>query len=149
MNKKKLTPYIAALEHGYKSGLEDKVAEQLKALGFEPNYEKLKLYYIIPESTHSYRPDFIPRRAVLEPSFIYQFKSPRILVIETKGRFLLEDRKKHILLKQQYPNLDLRFVFTNSKTPIRKGSKTTYGMWCNKEGFKYADKLIPKEWLNE
>jgi len=40
-------------------------------------------------------------------------------------------------------------VFTNSNTKINKGSKTTYGMWCSKNGFLYADKLIPKEWLNE
>jgi hypothetical protein len=60
----------------------------------------------------------------------------------------LEDRKKHLLIREQYPNLDIRFVFTNSKAKINKGSKTTYADWCDKNSFKYADKLIPKEWFN-
>jgi len=51
------------------------------------------------------------------------------------------------LIKEQYPKLDIRFVFSRSKTKINKGSNTTYGMWADKYGFPYADKLIPKEWL--
>ena len=53
------------------------------------------------------------------------------------------------MLREQYPDMDLRFVFTNSKGKIRKGSKTTYAMWCNKYGFQYADKLIPASWFKE
>ncbi len=147
---KKLTAYSAALKHGYKSGLEDKVAEQLKSLGFEPNYEKIKLGYCVPESRHIYTPDFCPIMGKIDSIDVLTLVNKgRLLVIETKGRLLLSDRKKHILIKQQFPEIDLRFIFTNSKTPIIKGSKTTYGMWCDKEGFKYADKLVPEEWLHE
>ena len=45
--------------------------------------------------------------------------------------------------------MDLRFVFNNSKAKLSKKSKTTYADWCNKNGFKFADKLIPDEWFNE
>lgn len=117
----------------YKSGLEEKVANQLKTLGItEDIYEKMTIEYIVPESTHKYTPDF---------------SLPNGTIVETKGIFELEDRKKHLLIKQQHPELDIRFVFSNSRSKIYKGSKTTYAQWCSKNNFKYADKLIPKEWL--
>ena len=97
-------------------------------------YETTKIKYTIPESLHTYTPDFL---------------LPNGIIIESKGRFLAEDRKKHLLIKSQYPDLDIRFVFSNSKTKIRKGSPTSYGDWCTKNDFKFADKLIPEEWLNE
>ena len=88
----------------------------------------------MPESVHVYTPDF---------------KLPNKIIIESKGRFVSEDRKKHLLVKQQRPDLDIRFVFSNSKAKISKGSKTSYADWCIKHGFLYADKLIPEEWINE
>lgn len=54
-----------------------------------------------------------------------------------------------IRVKEQHPELDIRFVFSNSKTKISKKSKTSYGMWCEKHGFPYSNKLIPKDWINE
>ncbi len=60
-----------------------------------------------------------------------------------------DDRAKHLLVKAQHPNLDLRFVFSRSKAPLYKGSPTTYAMWCDKHGFKYADKDVPDAWLKE
>lgn len=92
------------------------------------------MLYTVPVSYHEYTPDF---------------RLPNGIFIETKGRFVLEDRKKHVLIKQQHPELDIRFVFQNSKNKIRKGSPTTYADWCKKHGFLYADKTIPQEWLDE
>jgi hypothetical protein len=40
-------------------------------------------------------------------------------------------------------------VFNNSRAKLYKGAKSSYGDWCKKYGFKYADKVIPKEWLEE
>ena len=125
----------AARSKGYRSGLEDKVATQLKESGITFEYEKKRVKYIVPQSSHTYTPDFVfPNRG---------------LIVETKGLFSLADRKKHLLIKEQHPELDIRFVFSNSKTKIRKGSPTSYGDWATQNGFKFADKLIPKEWLNE
>jgi hypothetical protein len=123
-----------AIKHGYRSGLEDKISEQLKSLSVPVRYEELKISYSVPESLHTYTPDF---------------ELPNGIIIESKGRFVAADRKKHLLIKQQYPHLDIRFVFSNSRTKINKGSKTSYADWCNKFGFLYADKLIPKEWIDE
>jgi hypothetical protein len=121
------------LKEGFRSGLEDKVAVQLRAAGFDPHYEEDVIPYTKPERIHKYHPDFRLRDG---------------LYIETKGRFVTADRQKHILIKAQHPDIEIRFVFSNSKARISKSSKTTYADWCIKHGFLYADKLIPKDWLS-
>ena len=121
----------AAYQRSFRSGLEVKVATKLKESGVEFEYETLKIKYRVDE-IRTYTPDFV---------------FPNGLIVETKGYFDSNDRKKHLLIKVQFPELDIRFVFQNSSTKIRKGSKTSYGDWCQKNGFIYADKEVPKEWL--
>jgi hypothetical protein len=123
-----------ALLAGYKSGLEDSIFNQMKEQNVEIEYEPFKIPYKIPASSHKYTPDFVLANGV---------------IVETKGRFVPTDRKKHLLVKEQYPELDIRFVFSNSKSKLRKGSPTSYADWCNKYGFKFADKWIPGEWVEE
>jgi hypothetical protein len=123
-----------AIKYGFRSGLEERVAEQLDQLGIEYTYEKVKLKYIRPASAHVYTPDFVLANGI---------------IVETKGRFLPADRMKHIMVKKHNPKLDIRFVFSNSNARISKASRTTYAEWCRKNGYKYADKTIPIEWLQE
>ena len=54
---------------------------------------------------------------------------------------------KHLLVKKQNPNFDIRFLFVNAKNKINKFSKTTYGEWCDKHNIKWAERVIPKIWL--
>ena len=122
------------LLHGFRSGLEDKVSQQLLDEGVPVKYEEMYIEYTRPQSSHKYTPDF---------------ELPNGIIIETKGRFMVSDRKKHLLIKEQHPELDIRFVFSNSKAKINKNSKTTYALWCTKNGFKFADKLIPLAWLKD
>ena len=133
--KKPLSVRQVALKHGFRSGLEDKIAENLTNLGIPFEYEKLVIGYIQPAKDRKYTPDFV----LLNNS----------IIIESKGRFITADRQKHLMIKEQYPDLDIRFVFSNSKAKLSKLSQTTYGMWCDKHGFKYADKDIPLTWLKE
>ena len=132
--RKSLTQKQVAKKYGFRSGLEERIAEQLDKAGVEYTYEQVKLNYIKPASKHVYTPDFVLANGI---------------IVETKGRFLLADRQKHILVKKHNPTLDIRFVFSNSKARISKTSTTTYASWCEKNGFKYADKTIPQEWLDE
>ena len=97
--------------------------------------------YVEPASNHKYTPDF-------PVSFHADGITPR-LVIETKGRFMPDDRAKHLLLKAQHPETEVRFVFSRSSAPLYKGSPTTYAMWCSKHGFTYADKRVPQAWIDE
>ena len=108
------------------------IDESLKAHGIDGEYEKHIISYTKPETKHKYHPDF---------------RLPNGIFVETKGRFLTADRKKHLLIKAQYPNLDIRFLFQNAKVRISKSSKTTYADWCIKYGFKFAEKTIPPDWL--
>lgn len=130
---RKVTKRQAAVKNGYRSGLEEVVDSTLKQRNIDGEYEKHKIKYTVPATDHTYTPDF---------------RLPNGIFVETKGRFVVEDRKKHVLIKKQHPELDIRFVFQNSKNKIRKGSPTTYADWCIKHGFIYADKTIPQEWLD-
>lgn len=122
-----------AVKLGFRSGFENEIYKQIERNGEEPKYETFKIDYVIPESKHKYTPDFILDNGI---------------IIETKGRFVTSDRKKHLLIKKQHPELDIRFLFQNAKAKLNKGSKTTYADWCEKNGFIYADKFIPKEWFD-
>jgi hypothetical protein len=128
------TSKVRALVEGYRSGLEEKVAAQLDALELPAQYEQYKLNYEVPARVATYTPDFV---------------LPNGIIIETKGRFVTEDRKKHKLIQLCHPALDIRFVFSNPNTKIGKKSKTTYSAWCDALGFKYAKALIPTAWANE
>jgi hypothetical protein len=123
-----------ALKAGYRSGLEEEICQQLDAKGVVYEYEKMKVKYIKPASEHQYTPDIVLDNGI---------------ILELKGRFLIADRKKHMLIKRQQPQLDIRFVFSNSNQKLAKGSRTTYAAWCVKNDFLYADKIIPQDWLNE
>ena len=120
--------------NGYRSGFENKVASALSEQSISFEYEVTQIEYIKPQTNHKYTVDFT---------------LPYGILIETKGRWTTEDRKKHLLIKDQHPNLDIRFVFQNPKGKIRKGSKTTYADYCDKHGILWADKEIPNEWLLE
>ena len=122
----------------FRSGLERQNARQLQLAGVPFRYEDEKIRYLKPAKNSTYTPDFIITTA-----------SGKEIIIETKGRFLTADRQKHLLIQNQHPDLDIRFVFSNSNTKISKGSKTTYAMWCESKGFLYADKFVPQEWMEE
>jgi hypothetical protein len=123
-------------ELGYRSGLEETIAQSLLDAGVPFEYEETFIEYLRPAKWSKYRPDFVITRP-----------DQSQIIVETKGRFLTADRQKHLLVKQQHPSLDIRFVFSRSAERISKQSKTTYAMWCEKNGFIFADKSIPPAWL--
>lgn len=138
MPRKKLSVRAVARKHGFRSGLEDKTAVQLKESKIGYEYETLKISYTKPATEHTYTPDFI-----------LQKKNGENMIIETKGRWVTEDRKKLKLIVSQNPDLDLRILFQNPNVKIRKGSKTTYGDFASKLGVKWAKAPIPVDWLKE
>ena len=134
MPKKKQTARQRAIANGYRSGLEEATAERYANLGISVEYEKYCVSYEVPARTARYTPDFV---------------QPNGIVIETKGRFQTKDRQKHILIKKQFQDLDLRFVFSNPNDRISKQSNTTYADWCEENGFLYAKGTVPGEWIEE
>jgi hypothetical protein len=123
----------AARASGYRSGLESAVARQLIALGEEFEYEVLRIPFQVEETKH-YIPDFVLRNGI---------------ILELKGRWLSPDRKKHRLVHAQYPDLDIRYIFSRPSERISKQSRTTYAKFCETQGWKYSGPICPVEWLRE
>lgn len=120
-------------QRGFRSGLEDKIAEQIKIAGLSVLYETDKISYVVPARSAKYTPDF-------KLGNFY---------VETKGFWSTSDRHRHLLIKDQHPDLDIRFVFSNQNAKLYKGSPTSYAMYCEKHGFIYSHKWIPENWLEE
>ena len=120
-----------------RSKLEMKFEEILIANQVEYDYEVTKISYVVPESKHIYTVDWTCLNGLL---------------IETKGYLSdHQERTKYVLLKQQYPDLDLRFVFDNVNK-LCGGTKYTHGTWATKNGFKFCsikDTEVIKQWLDE
>ena len=125
------------IKHGYRSGLEDKLSKQIKTAGLEVHYETDKIKYQVPPRQAKYTPDF---RLPKDGGFFY---------VEAKGIWDVKDRQKHLLIQEQYPEIDIRFVFSNSNNKLYKGSKSTYASFCDKHRLQWAHKTIPDEWLTE
>ena len=117
----------------YRSGLEKVVAEFLKQNKKNFRYEDLKIEWK-DLRYRTYTPDFILDNGI---------------IVETKGIFDNEDRRKHLAVREQHPELDIRLVFSNARAKLYKGSKTTYAMWCEKNNFLYSHRVIPPDWLEE
>ena len=125
--------YSAARKYGYRSGLELKVSQYLDTKKINFKYEAIKIEWE-DLAYRTYTPDFI---------------LPNNIIIEAKGRFTTQDRRKHKEIKRQHPHLDIRFIFENSNRKLYKGAKTMYKEWCVRYGFLYHDKIIPDDWLKE
>ena len=118
--------------HGFRSNFELEIANQLVRKKIIYEYEKYSIDYI--------------RESVYTPDF---FLKDYGFYIEVKGNFIASDRGKHLLIRKQHPKLDIRFLFLKANNKLYKGSKTTYGGWCDRHDIKWCEKFIPKEWLDE
>lgn len=118
----------------YRSGLELREAEHIKASGHRVRFEQFRIPYTVPQQERHYTPDF---------------GLDNWIIVETKGIFDVHDRAKHLLIQNEWPELDIRFVFSNPNAKLYKGSPTSYADWCEAHGFKYASKTIPEAWFKE
>ncbi len=117
----------------YRSGFEAQVAADLIARGISPEYEKVRLLYDIP---HTYVVDFAPKTNKGEQ-----------LLIEAKGYFPPSDRTKMLAIRAAHPLHDVRLLFQNARQRLRRGSRTTIAAWAQKHGFKWAEGLVPEDWI--
>ncbi len=128
----------------FRSGLEEKVAAQLGHAGVASEFEAKWIPYNVPARTAKYLPDFCI--------------NDTNIILEAKGRFGghkadaqgAKERQKMILLREQHPEYDIRFVFQRAASKLYKGSKTTYAKWADDHGFLWADKgTVPAAWIDE
>ena len=116
----------------FRSDLEGRVADQLEKQRVEFTFEpKLnRIGYSVPKK---YQPDFL---------------LPNGILIEAKGWFKSEDQRKHKLIKEQHPEIDIRFVFQKLKSKVQ-GGRFTCQEWCEKYDFQFAEAIIPNSWIHE
>lgn len=120
-----------------RSKLEEKFELILQDFGVDYEYEVTKIAYTIPESHHTYTVDWTLLNGKL---------------IETKG-YLSDhaERRKYVLLREQHPELDLRFVFDNPNK-LCGGTKMSHAKWADKYGFKWCSIKDTEQilnWINE
>jgi len=126
------------IQHGYRSGLEEATAAFFDAMQKPYTYEETTLEFAQPALRRRYTPDFVLIKHDGDP-----------MIIETKGRWIAEDRKKMKLIKQQYPALDIRIVFSNAHARISKTSQTTYAQYAEQLGYPWAHRKVPPGWMYE
>ncbi len=112
----------------FKSMFERDIAKILTDQGVRWEYEPDKFEWQPPVSTYS--PDFKVYNE--DGSFYY---------IETKGNFKPTDRVKMYCVKQQHPELDVRFIFMTPTNKLLPRSKTsqTYADWAEKHDYPVMD----------
>jgi hypothetical protein len=118
--------------HGYRSDFELSIAVAFNRNNIKFKYESERIDYV--------------RYSTYSPDFTIEGKD---FLIEAKGLFTTTDRGKHLLIKKQHPELDIRFLFMKANNKLYKGSKTTYSGWCERYGFKWCQGFLPQEWLDE
>lgn len=166
---KKLSPTVRGKMLGYRSGLEEKVADHMTALGWDWVYEDpvqccfnytKTVYKGALETNKQIHPPPRGSKVVQVCRYTVDFCVTRPdgskWYIETKGYFPPADRAKHKRILEQYPNTDIRILFENN-LPLSKGNRMRYRDWCNDHnircGFVYIDTTtkikhyIPEEWL--
>jgi len=119
------TPYHSIFEKG--------IAQQLEDMGINFDYERDVIVWVQPAQTRKYTPDFF---------------LPNGIIIEAKGKWTIEDRKKMANVREQNPNLDIRMLF-QFDNKLNRRAKTRYSDWCKQRCIPYAVGKIPQEWLDE
>lgn len=132
--KRKARADEIGLRYGFRSGLEEALADQIKAAGHPVLFELFKINYVVPEQTRRYTPDFELGNGI---------------IVEAKGIWDATDRAKMLLVRAQYPELDIRMIFHRAKQAINPGSQTSCAQWADKHGIKWAEKHIPESWFAE
>ena len=124
------------MHHRYRSGSEKKTGDLLDSLNV----------------SYSFEPHYIKYTWVEYKKYLPDFLLPNGILLEVKGRFKLEDRKKHLFIRKEFPELDIRFVFDNPNNKLNKGAKSTYADWCIKNDFLFcrnSDHDVIKKWSDE
>jgi len=122
------------VERKLRSGYERKVRKSLEDSKVKYTYESLVIKYVVPETKRSYTPDFILDNGV---------------IVEAKGYWDADSRRKMALVVEQNPHLKIKMLLQRDNT-ISKKSKTKYSEWAKARGIDCAVSPagnIPEEWL--
>lgn len=120
----------------YRSAFEASVARDLSQRRIEFGYEELTLFYTVP---HVHKTDFTITKSDGTP-----------MIIEAKGYFSADDRRKTLAVLADNEDIDYRFLFQNAKLRLTRAKRSsTYGQWCNRHNIRWAEGTVPGGWLLE
>jgi hypothetical protein len=115
----------------YRSKFEATVALSLNKRGLSFRYEGRALPYTVQSI---YTPDFI---------------LPNGVIVETKGLFDQDDRRKMVAVKAQHPDLDIRLCFMKADVKLSRAPRSLkYWQWAERHGFPWCEGHIPTSWFN-
>jgi hypothetical protein len=115
-----------------RNALERTNSELLRQRGEHTPYEAFRIRF--DSGRRTYTPDFILANGI---------------IIETKGYFRPEDREKHLTIRSEHPDLDVRFVFSNAQNRLSQFATDTYADWCHEHGFQFGVHTVPVLWQME
>ena len=124
---------VYAKKCGMKSMGEVRCAADMKEKGVAFGYETKSFEYQYKPQT--YTPDF------------ELYAKGRRIYIEYKGKMDNETRRKLLAIRASNPTLEIYLVFEKPNNKIRKGSKTTYAAWAEKNGFDWSEHYVKEDWL--
>ena len=111
------------------------VAQQLKELGLDYEFEANSFEYHIPKK---YTPDFL-------------VKTPKgELIVEVKGYHtgIASWASDMVHFLRQHPEIDYRIIFLDANKKFNRHYQSTMGDWANRNNITFSDKgIFPKEWL--
>lgn len=113
-----------------RSKFEDRILQNLTNRQADFTYEDETFQYLVQRK---YKVD-------------YYFPQTNIYV-EAKGYLRSDDQRKMRAVKEQHPDIDIRFLFMKANSKVQ-GSKMTCQQWAEKYGFIWAEgDVIPDEWI--
>ena len=115
----------------FRSKFEASVALSLSKRGLSFKYEGLALPYTVQSV---YTPDFI---------------LPNGVIVETKGLFDQDDRRKMVAVKKQHPDRDIRICFMKADVKLSRAPHSLkYWQWAERHGFLWCQGHIPTSWFD-
>lgn len=132
---------------GYRTQQYKRWAALRRTTGFRSQFEA-DIHASLPEGSGSYETARIPYKVTILRHYTPDWGLPKqAIVLEAKGRFTKADRDKMLMLKAQYPDLDIRLVFMSLTTKVTKGM--TVADWCKQHGFPCCKgPALPASWLS-
>jgi hypothetical protein len=132
---------------GFRSGLEEKVAQTLtdKEVKWEYEVDILEYKKKVNKGLCGSCGErvLVFRRATYKPDF----KLDNGIYIEVKGRLTASDRTKLLAVRESNPGLRLVLYF-GSDNKLQKNSEKRYSDWAQQHKFDFSIDTLPRRWLN-
>ena len=130
----------------YRSKLEERVCNNLRNRKVKYAYEPYQIKYTT-EVKPAYCANCGHNVVLKQRNYTPDLVLDNGIVIEIKGKFTAEMRKKMIAVRDCNPHLDVRMLFQSDNWLTRKKFQR-YSDWCEKQGFVYhVGERVPDDWV--